>query len=283
MIPKSSVLRDGFYILPIEGYGRDIVKKAIEDAEEFVYLMFETVFDDEVSQSFMKKLISNPQIDFRIITSPLVEYVQNPSKARASFVQLASYGARMKSLKDLRGKLLVTDKKLMAGSFDLTKMGIGMTRSIRKGIRGIVASTEILDASSDAGLIDEAKAQFLQVFQRACEEYGQWFMKDAERILRSVGAAIVAKDAKELLGHIMFSEMKKPTDRVKRISYIAVEIARIRSASAPYVKSGDVQKAEQVLIMHDRSELDEKSLGRILEVSDARPLLERLESHRILT
>jgi hypothetical protein len=222
-------------------------------------------------------------MDFRIITSPLVEYVQNPAKARASFVQLASYGTKMRILTDLRGKMLVTDKTFLAGSFDLTKMGIGMMRSIRKGIRGLVASTEILDASSDAALIEEAKTRFLQVFQGAREEYGLWFMKDAERILRSVGAVMVAKDAKELLGHIMFNEMKKPTDRVKRISYISVEIAKMRSASAPFVKAADVQKGEQVLILHDRNELDEESLGRILEVSDARSLLERLKSHRILT
>jgi len=275
-IPKSTVLREGFYFLPHEGYGREIVKKAIQDAEEYIYLIFETIYDDELVQFIMKKLISNPHVDFRIVTSPLTAYVQNPAKTRATFVQLASYGAKIRTIRNLRAKMLVTDKVLISGSFDLVKMGIGTLRSIRKGLKAFVSSTEIIDINTHIEYIKKAKEQFEQILNESIEEYGLWFSKDAEKILRSTGAKKIAKDAKEFLGYMIFNEGRKSSERIKRISLIAVEIARIRNKLIPYVTVDDVQKSEQILLLHERKELNEKSVCDILGVLDAQPFLRRL-------
>jgi len=277
-VPKLPVLEEGFYFLPHEGYGREIIEKAIQDAEDFICLMFETIYDDELVQFIMKRLIINPRIDFRVVTSPLTAYVQNPAKTRATFVQLASYGTKIRTMRNLRAKMLITDKVLISGSFDLVKMGIGTTRSIRKGVKALVASTEIVDINARKDYLKEAKEQFVQIFNRSIEEYGLWFSKDAERILRSTGARRIAKDAKEFLGYIIFNEGRRSSERIKRISLIAVEIARTRNRSAPYVTTEDIQKSEQLLLLHERKELDEKSVCEILGILDARPFLTRLRN-----
>ena len=282
-VQKLSILQDGFYFLPHEGYGREIIKSAIHDAEKYIYLIFETIYDDELTRFIIKKLISNPSIDFKIVTSPLTAYVQNPAKTRATFVQLASYGAKIRTMNKLRAKLLVTDKVLISGSFDLVKMGIGMLRNIGKGLKALVASTEIMDINTSSEYINEAKAQFLQVFNNSVEEYGLWFSKDAEKILRACGAKRIAKDAKELLGYMIFNENRKASNRIKRISQIAVEISRIRNKSILYVKAEDIQKAEQILILYERGELNERNLCGILGILNAQSFLDKLKSYGIIS
>jgi len=277
-VPKLTFLQDGFYFSPHEAFGREIIGKAIQDADEFIYLIFETIYDDEIAQFIIRKLISDPDIDFRIITSSLTEYVQNPAKTRATFVQLASYGAKIRSMKNLRAKMLVTDKALISGSFDLVRMGIGTIRSIKKGLKALVASTEIIDVNVHSEYIRDAKAGFLEVFGRSADEYGLWFSKDAENILRSAGAKMIAKDAKEFLGYMIFNEGRISFERIKRISLIAVEIAKIRNKSRPYIKVESIQKAEQILLLQDRNELNEESIREILGVLDAQPFLRKLRN-----
>jgi hypothetical protein len=276
-IPELS-LQDGSYFLPHEGYGRKIIERAIQNADEFIYLMFETIFDDELTRFILRKLISDPTIDFRIITSPLAAYVQNKPKTRATFAQLASYGAKIRTLRNLRAKMLITDKVVISGSFDLVKMGIGFIRR-----KALVASTEIMDVNTHKKFIKSAKTQFSHLFMKSVEEYGLWFVKDAVKILRATGAKRISGDAKELLGYMIFNEGKKSSDRIKRISFIAVEIARMRNTVNPYVKPMDIQRAEQILVLQDRKELDDESIRGILGILDARPFLRKLRSYKVLT
>ena len=268
----------GFYLLPHEAYGRQIIKKAISNAEEFVYLMFETIYDDDISRSAIKKLISDPKIDFKIITSPLAAYVQNKMKTKATFVELVSHGARIRSLRNLRAKMLITDKVLIGGSFDLVKMGLGTIRSIKKGLKALVASTEIMDINDSSECIEEAKTEFLRIFyDQSAEEYGLWFSKEAEDILRSAGAEIIAKDAKEFLGYLIFNGKRKVSERIKIISLIAVEIAKLKNWRKVYVKLEDIQKAEQILLLHEKGELSEESIRKILGILNAKSFLSRIK------
>lgn len=166
----------------------------------------------------MKKLISDPRLDFRIITSPLSAYVQNPAKTRATFIQLASYGARITTLENLRAKMLITEKMVISGSFDLVKIGMGFKR------RNMwVESTEIMDLNTDASFIEKAKAEFLQLFERLDKEYGKWFTKEAANILHLAGAKRVATEARELLGYMIFDGKRKAHDWIKKVSLVAVE------------------------------------------------------------
>lgn len=270
---KSEPLReDGFYLLPHEGGGRATIEKAIMGSERFAFLLFETIYDDALSQVLMKKLITQPSLDFRIITSPLSAYVQNPWKTRARFIQLASYGARIKTLKGLRAKMLITDRMIISGSFDLVKMGVGFKRSGKW-----VQSTEIMDVSTDERMIEEAKREYSRIFDSLDEEYGKWFTKEASGILHIAGAARVSREAKELLGYMIFDKRRKSYDWIKKASLVAVEIARLRNKGNPYVKAEDVQKADQLLILFRRNELTEAQICQIIGVLDAGSFFRRLK------
>lgn len=264
---------DGFYLLPYEGGARKTIERAIESSESFIYLLFETIYDDKLSRIMMKKLISDPRLDFRIITSPLSAYVQNPAKTRATFIQLTSYGARITTLENLRAKMLITEKMVISGSFDLVKIGMGFKR------RNMwVESTEIMDLNTDANFIEKAKAEFLQLFERLDKEYGKWFTREAANILHLAGAKRVATEARELLGYMIFDGKRKAYDWIKKISLVAVEIAGLRNRNNPYVKGEDVQKADQILLLQERNELDEKDVREILGILDAKPFLKKLEN-----
>ena len=270
-------IEDGFYILPLDTYGRKVVEKLISDSEEFIYCVYETFYDDKLSFDILKKLITSPRIDFRIISTPLTVYQQNKEKARANFVQLASHGAEIKNIKNLRVKMMITDKAVISGSFDISVMGIGKYRT-EKGLKLWVESTEIMDINTDKSYISQAKSSFLELYERASKQYGEWFKKDAERSLRSAGAKRIASEAKETLGLLIFNEGRKSSERIKKISVIAVEIAKLSNDTRPYVRAQDIFNAEQMLLLKERDELNSESVIKILGIIEGETFLRRLES-----
>ena len=267
---------DGFYLLPNEGYVRRAIDKIIDESEEFIYCAFETLYDDELNRKVMKKLIHTPTLDFRVISAPLTSYVQNPLKTRAVFLQLVSYGARIRNLENLRGKMIVTDKALITGSFDLAKMGVGTIRRLGKGIKALVASTDIMGIAREKELVQSAKYQFLDLYEKAIEDYGLWFARDAERILRLAGAKRIAEGAKRMLGSIIFSEGRKSETRIRKISIVSVELAKLEAEISPFVKEEHIQKADQIAILDERKELDAKNIEAVIGIIDGEALLKKL-------
>jgi hypothetical protein len=270
-------IADGFYILPLDAYGRQIIEKLIDDSEHFVYCTYETIYDDKLSFNIIKKLITSPRIDFRILSPPLTVYQQNPLKARANFVQLASHGAEIKNLENLRTKMIITDKAVISGSFDLSVMGIGKFRR-EKGLKLWVESTEIMDINTDKSFISQARSSFLELYERASKQYGEWFKKDAVRSLRSAGAKMIANEAKLAMGLLIFNEGRRSSERIKKISVIAVEIARLINKNKPYVKADHILNAEQILLLKERNELDSDTTRKILGLLEGNTFLKKLEN-----
>lgn len=270
-------IQDGTYILPLDIYGRKAVDRIIDSSEEFIYCMYETFYDDKLSFSILKKMITTPHIDFRILSLPLTAYQQNPLKARANFVQLVSHGVEIKNLPRLRGKMMITDKGVVSGSFDISVMGLGKSRTEDK-IKLWVESTEIMDINTDENFISLAKSSFRKLYDKSLKQYGEWFKKDAEMSLRSAGAVKVSSEAKEALGLLIFNEDRKSIERTKKISLIAVEIAKLSNKTKPYVKADHVIKAEQILILKERAQLTSQNVNKILEILDGEGFLKRLNS-----
>jgi hypothetical protein len=265
---------DGFYILPLDTYGRKVVEKVVDSSEKFIYCAYETFYDDQLSFHILRKLITSPRIDFRLLTPPLTVYQQNPLKARASFVQLASHNAEIRSLENVRAKIMIADKAVISGSFDLSVMGIGKARA-EKGLKLWVESTEILDINTNPAFISRARSAFLDLYGRAAVQYGKWFEKDAERSLRSAGAKLIAREAKEALGLLIFDAGRQANQRIRKISLIAVEIAKLSSTTRPYVMVQHITGAEQIVLHEERGELDSKSIRGILELPKDRAFLKR--------
>ncbi len=272
----TSPIKDGFYILPLDAYGRKVVEKLISDSEAFIYCMYETFYDDILTFHILSKLITSPRIDFRMLSPPLTIYQQNPLKARANFVQLASHGAEIKNIKNLRAKMMITDKAVITGSFDLSVMGIGRSRT-EKRLKLWVESTEIMDINTHKNVISQAKSAFLELYEKASKEYGKWFRKDAERSLRSAGARRIADGAKEALGLLIFNEGRKSSERIKRISTIAVEIARLLNRNKPVVKPEHVLNAEKILLLKESDELGSETIRKMLNLLEGQTFLKQLE------
>jgi len=270
-------IEDGVYILPLDTYGRKVMEKIIDSSEEFIYCVYETFYDDALSFSILRKLITSPRIDFRILSPPLTVYQQNPLKARANFVQLASHGAEIKNIKGLRAKMMITDKGVVSGSFDISVMGLGRFRTENK-LKLWVESTEIMDINTDKGFISLAKSSFLKLYEKASKQYGEWFKKDAEISLRLAGAARVAAKAKEALGLLIFSEGRRSIERIKKIALIAVEIAKLSNEAQPYVKADHVVNAEQILILKERNQLNSETVIKMLGTLEGEKFLKRLNA-----
>jgi hypothetical protein len=210
-----------------------------------------------------------------MLSTPLTVYQQNPLKARANFVQLASHGVEIKNLENLRAKIMITDKAVVSGSFDLSVMGIGKFRR-EKGLKLWVESTEIMDINTDKNFISQAKSSFLKIYEKATKQYGLWFKRDAEKSLRLAGAKKIADAAKEALGLLMFNESSKSSERIKKISIIAVEIARLFNKNKPYVKSEHIFKAEQILLLKEKNEMDSETICKMLDLKEGKTFLRKL-------
>ena len=96
------------------------------------------------------------------------------------------------------------------------------------------------------------------------------------------GAKRIEEVAKKLLSYMIFNEKKKSSDCTKRISFVAVEIAKLRKKTYPFVRAEDIQKAEQILILQERGELSEESICKILNILNAKPFIKKLKDHKIL-
>ena len=274
---EEASVEDGVYILPLDRYGRQTLEQIIDKAEEFIYFVYETFYDDKLSFHVIKKLVTNPKIDLRVLSPPLSVYQQNPIKARANFVQLASYGAKIKNIQKLRAKMIITDKGVISGSFDISVMGLGKYRTEHK-LKLWVESTEIMDINTSSEIISLAKEAYLKIFERASYQYGKWYKRDAEKSLRSAGAAIIANEAKETLGLLIFNEGRRSIERIRKISLIAVEIAKLSNKTKPYVKADNVINAERILLLKENNELDLKSLIKLLGTMDGENFLKRIGS-----
>lgn len=280
--------KNNFYLLPHEVFGREIINQAIEDANEFIYLIYETIYDDDLTFLFIKKLIKNPQIDFKIITTSLRNYVQNKNKVKATFLQLASYGAKIRIMNHLKAKMLITDKLVISGSFDLVKMGIGLIRKIKTGNtkeKVIVGSTEIMNINLESQFIKKAKNQFLKVFEMASEEMHTWFKKDAENILRAAGAKLIDRKAKEMFSYMILHRKRIILVELKIIALIAVEIAKLRNKKRPYVKEMDIKNAETIYLYKQKQKnIDADIIRDILEIdkNKASSFIKQLKNLKIL-
>jgi hypothetical protein len=270
-------IEGGVYVLPIDTYGRNVIEKVVEDSEEFIYCMYETFYDDKLNFDILKKLITDGGIDLKILSPPVSVYQQNPLKARANFVQLVAYGAEVKNIEGLRGKLMITDKAVVSGSFDISVMGLGRLRTEKK-LKFWVESIEIMDLNTDESFISLAKSSFLKLYEKATKQYGKWFKKDAELSLRAAGAAKVALKAKDALGLLIFEQGRQSISRTKKISQMAVEIARLSNEAEPYVKIDDVVNAQRLLVLKERDQLKVENVTKILGTMDGKRLIKRLNS-----
>ncbi|MHA1253713.1 MAG: phospholipase D-like domain-containing protein, partial [Candidatus Helarchaeota archaeon] len=155
-------IEKGLKVSPFDGRARDFLKKMIENAKEFIYLLSERLFDNEIVKILCKKLI-NDDINVKILTGPPNVVRQNVEKARTYFKNIAICGGKIRALDNFHAKCWLTDKWLMVGSPNLTKMNLG----IKKSGNYWRANTEILFFEDDKSLISKAKREIDTLFQKS--------------------------------------------------------------------------------------------------------------------
>lgn len=95
--------------------------------------------------------------------------------------------------------------------------------------------------------------------------------------MRSAGARRIADEAKEALGLLIFNEGRKSSERIKRISIIAVEIARLLNRNKPFVKPEHVLNAEKILLLKEMNELGSETIRKMLNLLEGQTFLKQLE------
>jgi len=147
--------------LPFEGRARNILEEIIESAEEYIYLLSERLYDDNLV-AFLGEKILNSNVKVKLLTNPPSYVRQNVSKAREQFRKVASFGGEIRGIEEIHAKCWLTDKWLVVGSPNLTKMNLGFKKASCWR-----ANTETIFAEDNPDIIKQAKKTIDELFLRA--------------------------------------------------------------------------------------------------------------------
>jgi phosphatidylserine/phosphatidylglycerophosphate/cardiolipin synthase-like enzyme len=199
--PKQKIT-SGLKISPFEGRARDYLGEMVNTADKFIYLLSERLFDDKVVEILGQKIL-NEEISLKILTGPPEEVRQDVKKARDHFRKIAIYGGEIYALEDFHAKCWITDKWLMIGSANLTKMNLG----IKKTGNYWRANTEIIYFEDDKNIINEAKKQVDEL------------CKEASSVMQILGTSNKAKDISkqyfDLFDHYSKDEAKEMFAKIR--------------------------------------------------------------------
>lgn len=270
-------IKKGLFLSPLEGKARTFFNKLVKEAENFVYLSTERLFDDEVIKVLLNKAYAT-DISIRIMTGHPRGVRQNPAKAEKMIADLMAAGVEFAIIEDIHAKFWLTDKWVCVGSANLGKMNLGFAKSGNYWR----ANTETLWFDNDNKLIIAARKRFEEMFQSS--ESGIVALSDV---------GVKSAKAKELFALFGFKSKKEAKILMARIeTQFTVEnrqnIIRIAKLSA---RLAEIEKnvfiTEEHVIManilfylrerkHDIGEIKEK-MGKIIEKQKIDQAIDKLQ------
>ncbi|MHA1341756.1 MAG: phospholipase D-like domain-containing protein [Promethearchaeota archaeon] len=206
------------YISPFDCRARDFIAKLLSAAESFAYICIETFTDPNFPDELKK--ISLKGIDIRIISGS--ESMDFQDRMNEKFKELIATNVKMKTIIGyVHGKMIVTDKHLLISSVNFNKMNLGFYKS-KKFWR---ANTETILVCSDKELIEKAKQDYLQTYEKGIKIE----KKLAEKIESKVGSIFTTifglktkKEVKVLFSRLIISkdiEVKKFILTIGKITF----------------------------------------------------------------
>lgn len=160
-ISPKSVLKKGLHISPFDGRARDILYEMITQAHDIIYISSERLYDNEVV-NFLKKKALTSKIDIQVITGHPRNVRQNPSKAESYIIELLASNVNF-GINNIHAKFWLTEKWLMVGSPNLTKMNLGFGKS-HDFWR---SNTEILFLTDEPTILSQARKEFESLLSKS--------------------------------------------------------------------------------------------------------------------
>jgi phosphatidylserine/phosphatidylglycerophosphate/cardiolipin synthase-like enzyme len=197
--PDYTLIEDKLYILPFDTKGRNLIMSILEEASDYIYISTESFTDPDFTK-FLKKL-SLKNIDIRIISG--ATSMDFTDRVQSQFRELLAHGVKIKTtVEDLHAKIIITDKHLVVSSINLNKMNLGFKTSKNFWRE----NTETATVCTDNEIINNAKAQYMNVFENSI--YIE--TKLAEKLEKVVGSVFTStfglksrQEVKELFARLI--------------------------------------------------------------------------------
>jgi len=277
----NSQIKRGIYITPFDGRARIILNQLIEDAEEFVYLLSERLYDDQIVTQIKHKML-NSKVDIKLITGPPESVRQNVNKAREYFMDLGSVKAKIRAKSDIHAKCWLTEKWLVVGSANLGKMNLGFGKG-----GGWRANTEIIMLENNPEIIKKAKSIIDEVHNTSDTLI--------DVLATSAKAKSISKGYFDLFDHSSRNEAKLLFGRLRLKFAMETEqkiiiIARYSTLLAKrsnnrYVEKVDVIMGTILMILKERGSTQREIieiLGDVISEQDIKRGLSNLQQKKLI-
>ena len=246
----------------------------IDQAEEFIFLSTERLFDDQVVSKLLSKAYMT-DIPMKILTGHPRAVRQNPAKAEKMVADLMAAGVEFAIIDDVHAKVWITEKYICVGSANIGKMNLGFSKSHNYWR----ANTETLWFDDNSKIISTAKDAFDKVFQGA---------KSGIVAFSDVGAK--EKRAKELFALFGFRSKKEAKILMARIeTQLSVQnrknIIRIAKLSARlaeiennrYITEENVIMANILFYLRERKHDFDEIREKMVKIVDKKKIIDAIE------
>ena len=258
-IISNTISFDGLKIMPFDGRARDYLNKFIIDAQSFLYLSTQRLFDEYLIGELIKRKKSNP-INIKIMTCPPSQIRDNQEKAEKMIIDLLSANIDIRFYNDIHAKCWISQNALGLGSINLGQMNLGINKS--GGYWR--ANTETFYFTNDPILISEAKESFEEYFNDGDDPIisisrSNRHINEAKAMF-SIYNIRSSKEAKETISLIKSFHVIKEQQQINKIVAVSVKIAQNHRNKR--ITKEEVLSALILFYLtdrkHDREELFEK-------------------------
>ncbi len=181
LCPTDVPIEDNLYIAPFDCRGRDIFMSVISSASKFAYISAESFTDQEFSSFLIKMRLK--MLDIRILSGATSMDFQD--RMNNMLRELLSQDIGIRTIENVHAKLIITDKHLVVSSVNLNKMNLGFHLTGKYWRE----NTESISVCSDAEILEQAKNQYLAVYNESVDIEN----KLAEKIESFVGDMLTSK------------------------------------------------------------------------------------------
>ena len=260
---SSGKLSSGLFVSPFEGKARDILEAIINTAEQFLFLSSERFFDEELTEFILNRLRRRP-LEVKILAGPPQDVRQAPAKARTMIERLLAAGCEYASPPNIHAKLWLSDKWVVIGSANLTKMNLGFAPSGNYW-RG---DTQVLFMRDDPSLIKEAATAFLEHFSSSPQGISVLAeisskIQAARNRFRSAGLKC-SSDAAALMARLESHFAIEAVQKTNEISRLAAKL--VHHDNRERVDEKDVAMAAILLLLRERRHQEHEIVGKLSPV-----------------
>lgn len=270
-------IRKGLFLSPFEGKARTFFNTMIDQAEKFIYISTERLFDDEVTKVLLNKAYTT-DIPIKITTGHPRSVRQNPSKAEKMVADLMAAGVDFAIVDDVHAKVWLTDKWICVGSANLGKMNLGFAKTGNYWR----ANTETLWFDNNNEVISTAKKKYEEIFESsksgiiALSDVGT--KENRARYLFALFGFRSRRDAKVIMARIETQFTVENRQNIIRIAKLSARLAEIEKST--FITEEHVIMANILFYLrerkHDINEIKEK----MAEITDKQKIAKAMEKLR---